>query len=70
MKRIVLNFEGGLDTFYSDSEVIYKAKKAGQKELGGFSIEDAIIEDAIIEAFELGAAMATDTISEILEGGL
>ncbi|WP_418566755.1 hypothetical protein [Peptacetobacter sp.] len=65
MKRIVLNFEGGLDTFYSDSEVIYKAKKAGQKELGGFSIEDAII-----EAFELGAAMATDTISEILEGGL
>lgn len=65
MKRIVLNFEGGLNTFYSDSEVIYKAKKAGQKELGGFSIEDAII-----EAFELGAAMATDTISEILEGGL
>lgn len=65
MKRIVLNFEGGLDTFYSDSEVIYKAKKAGQKELGGFSIEDAIL-----EAFELGAAMATDTISEILEGGL
>lgn len=65
MRRIVLNFEGGLDTFYSDSEVIYKAKKAGQKELGGFSIEDAII-----EAFELGAAMATDTISEILEGGL
>lgn len=65
MKRIVLNFEGGLDTFYSDSEVIYKAKKAWQKELGGFSIEDAII-----EAFELGAAMATDTISEILEGGL
>lgn len=65
MKRIVLNFEGGLDTFYSDSEVIYKAKKAGQKELGGFSTEDAIL-----EAFELGAAMATDTISEILEGGL
>lgn len=65
MRRIVLNFEGGLETFYSDSEVIYKAKKAGQKELGGFSIEDAII-----EAFELGAAMATDTISEILEGGL
>lgn len=65
MRRIVLNFEGGLYTFYSDSEVIYKAKKAGQKELGGFSIEDAII-----EAFELGAAMATDTISEILEGGL
>ena len=65
MKRIVLNFEGGLDTFYSDSEVIYKAKKAGQKELGSFSIEDAII-----EAFELGAAMATDTISEILEGGI
>lgn len=65
MRRIVLDFEGGLDTFYSDSEVIYKAKKAGQKELGGFSIEDAII-----EAFELGAAMATDTISEILEGGL
>ena len=65
MKRIVLNFEGGLDTFYSDSEVIYKAKKAGQKSKGGFSIEDAII-----EAFELGAAMATDTISEILEGGL
>lgn len=65
MKRIVLNFEGGLDTFYSDSEVIYKAKKAGQKELGGFSIEDAII-----EAFELGAAMATDTITEVLEGGL
>ena len=65
MRRIVLNFEGGLDAFYSDSEVIYKAKKAGQKELGGFSIEDAII-----EAFELGAAMATDTISEILEGGL
>ena len=65
MRRIVLNFEGGLDTFYSDSEVIYKAKKAGQKELGGFSIEDAII-----EAFELGAAMATETISEILEGGL
>lgn len=65
MKRIVLNFEGGLDTFYSDSEVIYKAKKAGQKSKGGFSIEDAIL-----EAFELGAAMATDTISEILEGGL
>ena len=65
MRRIVLDFEGGLDTFYSDSEIIYKAKKAGQKELGGFSIEDAII-----EAFELGAAMATDTISEILEGGL
>ena len=65
MKRIVLNFEGGLDTFYSDSEVIYKAKKAGQKELGSFSIEDAII-----EAFELGAAMATDTITEVLEGGL
>lgn len=65
MRRIVLDFEGGLDTFYSDSEVIYKAKKAGQKELGGFSIEDAIL-----EAFELGAAMATDTISEILEGGL
>lgn len=65
MRRIVLNFEGGLDTFYSDSEVIYKAKKAGQKELGGFSIEDAII-----EAFELGAAMATDTITEILEGGI
>lgn len=65
MRRIVLNFEGGLETFYSDSEVIYKAKRAGQKELGGFSIEDAII-----EAFKLGAAMATDTISEILEGGL
>lgn len=65
MRRIVLDFEGGLDTFYSDSEVIYKAKKAGQKELGGFSIEDAII-----EAFELGAAMATDTITEILEGGI
>lgn len=62
MRRIVLDFEGGLDTFYSDSEVIYKAKKAGQKELGGFSIEDAIL-----EAFELGAAMATDTISEILD---
>lgn len=65
MRRIVLDFGGGLDTFYSDSEVIYKAKKAGQKELGGFSIEDASI-----EVFELGAAMATDTISEILEGGL
>lgn len=62
MKRIVLNFEGGLDTFYSDSEVIYKAKKAGQKELGGFSIEDAIR-----EAFKLGAETAAEAIEEEID---
>lgn len=52
----------GVDMYYSESEVLYKAKKAGQKELGGFSIEDAIM-----EAFKLGAETAAEAIEEELD---
>ena len=51
-----------LHCIFSKALILEKAKKAGNKSLGGFSIDDAIL-----AAFELGANKATDSVRNILQ---
>lgn len=50
-----------IEAHYLEDEVLIIAKRAGQKELGGFSVNDAII-----RAFELGMKYAIQTIRKEL----
>lgn len=51
-----------LHCIFSKEAILEEAKKAGNKSLGGFSIDDAIL-----AAFELGANKATDSVRNILQ---
>lgn len=51
-----------LHCIFSKEAILEEAKKAGNKSLGGFSIDDAIL-----AAFELGANKATESVRNILQ---
>lgn len=51
-----------LHCIFPKALILEKAKKAGTKSLGGFSIDDAIL-----AAFELGANEATESIRNMLQ---